>query len=145
MKIQIKLLNSMSSLPSHGSAEAAGYDLRACRSGREGDYVGDPYDIGPGETVQIPTGYFGAIFARSGLATKQGLRPATCVGVIDSDYRGEIYVPLHNDSQEHRRVADGDRIGQIIIMKHSEIEFEEVDDLTVTERGTNGFGSTGKD
>lgn len=99
--------------------------------------------IGTGLSIAILEGYFGAIYARSGLATKQGLRPANCVGIIDSDYRGEYIVPLYNDSNETKIIHSGDRIAQLVIMPYLNIEFEEVDDLDETERGLNGFGSTG--
>ena len=96
-----------------------------------------------GLAMEIPDGYFGAIFARSGLATKKGLRPANCVGVIDSDYRGEIIVPLHNDTDEFMTVFSQDRIAQLVIMPYLEVDFTEVQDLDSTERGSGGFGSTG--
>ena len=93
--------------------------------------------------MEIPEGYFGAIFARSGLATKQGLRPANCVGVVDADYRGEVIVALHNDTAEAREIAAGERIAQIVIMPYLSVEFTEVDNLSSTARGEGGFGSTG--
>lgn len=121
----------------------AGFDLYAC--------VDEPVVIKAGETVKIPTGIaielpvglFGAIFARSGLATKQGLRPANCVGVCDSSYRGEYIVALHNDSNEDRVVNPQDRIAQLIIMPYITAKFNETDRLSETERGVGGFGSTG--
>ena len=91
----------------------------------------------------LPKGYFGAIFARSGMATKRGLRPANCVGVIDSDYRGEIIVALRNDSNTEQVITSGERIAQIVIMPYLPIEFNEVNSLEDTERGDGGFGSTG--
>ena len=93
--------------------------------------------------MEIPEGYFGAIFARSGLAAKQGLRPANCVGVIDSDYRGPVKVALHNDTQEHQIVHQGDRIAQLLIQPVCRMKAIEVDDLNETRRGRGGFGSTG--
>ena len=93
--------------------------------------------------MEIPDGYFGAIYARSGLATKQGLRPANCVGVIDSDYRGTIMVALHNDSNECQHLESGTRVAQIIIQKYETAYFVEEDDLSETERGEKGFGSSG--
>lgn len=113
---------------------------------------GIPVLVDPGQTVffktglamEIPDGYYGAIYARSGLATKQGLRPANCVGVIDSDYRGEIMVALHNDSKyDSRFVKNGDRIAQLIVSPYLFVDFEESDDLDDTERGDGGFGHTG--
>lgn len=100
--------------------------------------------IRTGIQVEIPQGYFGAVFARSGLSTKQGLRPANCVGVIDSDYRGEIKIPLYNDSGSTREVHCGDRVAQMVILPYAKVELEEVDELDNTERGTGGFGSTGE-
>lgn len=99
--------------------------------------------IGTGIAVEIPEGYFGAIFARSGLATKRGLRPANCVGVVDADYRGELIVALHNDTDFAQEVAEGERIAQLAIIPHLSVRFVEVDDLSSTERGEGGFGSTG--
>ena len=91
-----------------------------------------------------PEGYFGAIFARSGLASKQGLRPANCVGVVDSDYRGEFMIALHNDTDEERVIAGKERIAQMVVMPYLSVEFEEVEELNETERGEGGFGSTGR-
>ena len=124
---------------------AAGYDLYACL---ECDSVEiKPHEtvkIGTGLAVAVPEGYFGAVFARSGLAAKEGLRPANCVGVCDSDYRGEYIVALHNDSEEVRTVSNGDRIAQLVIMPFLSVEFDQVEALDQTERGAGGFGSTGK-
>lgn len=108
--------------------------------------------ISPHETIKIPTGLamelpegtFGAIFARSGLATKEGLRPSNCTGVCDSDYRGEYIVALHNDSNMSRLINPGERIAQLVLLPYIPIEFKEVDKLSDTDRGFNGFGSTGK-
>lgn len=93
--------------------------------------------------MEIPEGYFGAIFARSGLATKKGLRPANCVGVVDADYRGEIIVAIHNDTDFAQDIAEGERIAQIVIMPYLSVEFTEVALLSSTVRGEGGFGSTG--
>lgn len=139
--MNIKLLSKNAKVPTKGSKYAAGYDL----------YAADNAEIVTGATtkvsteiaIEIPPGFFGAIFARSGLATKQGLRPANCVGVIDSDYRGPIIVALHNDSKETRVINAGDRIAQLVIMPYSDIEFNVVDELNDTNRGDQGFGSTG--
>lgn len=141
MQIQFKRLSDKATIPMRGSRYAAGYDL----------FVADGGGISPGETVMfhtdlaisIPNGYFGAIFARSGLSSKQGLRPATCVSVIDSDYTGEIGLPIHNDSKECRYINAGERVAQIIILPCQNIEWIEVDRLTETERGIGGYGSTG--
>ena len=95
--------------------------------------------------MEVPLGFFGAIFARSGLATKEGLRPANCVGVIDSDYRGEVKVALHNDSTMDRTIEPGERIAQLVILPYYKTdEFVETDELEETARGVGGFGSTGK-
>lgn len=141
MIVYIKKTDKNAIVPSHGSDEAAGYDIHAL-----GDHV-----VKAGETVMIPTGlcmavpggYFGAIYARSGLAAKQGLRPANCVGVVDSDYRGEVKVALHNDSSEDREVKHGDRIAQLVVTPYLYCTFGEADELGETERGEGGFGSTG--
>ena len=145
MLIKIKKLRPEARIPTSGSAYAAGYDLYACLP--EGDVTVAPHataKIGTGLSLAVPEGYFGAIFARSGLATKQGLRPANCVGVCDSDYRGEYIIAVHNDSDEVRSIAHGDRIAQLVVMPYLAVEFEEVDELSETERGAGGFGSTGK-
>ena len=94
-------------------------------------------------SMEIPDGYWGAIFARSGLATKMGLRPANCTGVVDSDYRGEVIVALHNDSNDPQVINSGERIAQFILMPQVYIKFEEADELNDTNRGKEGFGSTG--
>jgi dUTP pyrophosphatase len=143
MKINYKKLNPKAIEPKRGSAKAAGYDLFAC--------IEDTVAIAPNQTVKIPTGlaieipdgYAGFIFARSGLATKQGLRPANCVGVGDADYRGEYIVALHNDSDGYQRINPNDRIAQLVVMPFLDAEFNEVDELDDTERGVGGFGSTG--
>ncbi len=150
MKINIKKLNDTAIIPTRGSEYAAGYDLYAgCVDEKNLEEVNviSPYStmkIHTGIAMEIPEGYFGAIFARSGLATKQGLRPANCVGVIDSDYRGEIIVALRNDSASEQTITSGERIAQIVIMPYLPVEFGEVDSLEDTERGDGGFGSTGK-
>ena len=141
MKIKIKKLDPKAVIPTRGSDAAAGVDLHAPKA-----LVIHPNSNGvvsTGLAVEIPDGYFGAIFARSGMATRKGLRPANCVGVIDSDYRGEIKVVLHNDSDIIRPVQEGDRVAQLIILPYEPIEFDEVDELNDTDRGIGGFGSTG--
>ncbi len=145
MEIKIKKLRDNAILPSRGSAAAAGYDLYACIS--EEDITIPPHatvKIGTGLAIAVPEGYFGAIFARSGLAAKEGLRPANCVGVADSDYRGEYIVALHNDTDLPKTVKCGERIAQLVIMPYLSVEFDEVDELDETDRGAGGFGSTGK-
>ena len=144
MKIQIKKLNENATIPTRGSDRAAGYDLYACLENEVVIGAGETVKIGTGLSIAVPEGYFGAIFARSGLAAKEGLRPANCVGVADSDYRGEYIVALHNDSAISRVVTPGERIAQLVVMPYLSVEFEEVDSLDETERGAGGFGSTGK-
>ena len=141
--IKFKRLNSMATIPTRGSEKAAGYDLYAA--------ISEPISIRPHETAKVRTGLsfelpdetFGAIFARSGLATKQGLRPANCVGVCDSDYRGEYIVPVHNDTDNEQIIEPGERIAQLILMPYIPMVFEEVEELNYTERGNGSFGSTG--
>lgn len=132
--------------PSRGSDFAAGYDLYACmdNSNEVTLWPGKTVKIGTGLSIQPPPGYFGAIFARSGLATKQGLRPSNCVGVCDEDYTGEYIVPLYNDSDHYHTVHNGDRIAQLVFLPYLNIEFNEVESLDETVRGADGFGSTGK-
>lgn len=144
MKIEIKKLQDSAILPERGSVSAAGYDLFACM---ESDVVIKPHEtkmIGTGLAAAIPEGYFGGIFARSGLSSKEGLRPANCTGVVDADYRGEIKVALHNDSEIERIVIVGEKIAQLVVLPFLSVEFDEVDTLSETQRGTGGFGSTGK-
>ena len=143
MKVKIKKLSESSLLPTRGSSSAAGYDLYADVE-REQIAPGKTVKIPVGVAMEIPEGYFGGIFARSGLSTKEGLRPANCVGVIDSDYRGPILVPLHNDSDTVREVVKGEKIAQMVILPYLAVEFEEVEQLEKTQRGEGGFGSTGK-
>lgn len=142
--MHIKKLRADALLPTYGSAEAAGADLYAC--------LDEPVTIAPGETVFIPTGlamevpkgYAGLVYARSSLGAKRGLAPANKVGVIDSDYRGEVRVVLHNHGAETQTVAGGDRIAQLLITPVLQPEFVEVAQLDDTQRGRGGFGSTGK-
>ena len=142
--IKVKRLKENAVIPTYGSAEAAGADLYAC--------LQEPVTIEPGATVFVPTGvamelpvgYVGLIYARSGLACKKGLAPANKVGVIDSDYRGEFIVALHNHGNEPQTVASGERIAQLVITPIFTPGFEETDILSDTQRATGGFGSTGK-
>ena len=143
-QVQVKKLDSRAILPTHGSPDAAGYDLYACL---DADVTVPPHatvQIGTGLSLALPVGTFGAVFARSGLAAKEGLRPANCVGVCDSDYRGEYIVALHNDSDAPRVVRHGDRIAQLVLLPFLPMEFAEVAALGETQRGAGGFGSTGK-
>ena len=144
MVIQLKKLKENALLPTRGSEHAAGYDLDACLEEDVLIAPGQTVKIGTGLAVAVPEGFFGAVFARSGLASKEGLRPANCVGVCDSDYRGEYIIALHNDSGMERTVRHGDRIAQLVILPFLPAEFEECDSLPETARGAGGFGSTGK-
>ena len=142
-EIKIKLLSKTAKIPLQNFTDPAGADLYA-----DIDHAVDvlPHTtevIGTGIAVAIPKGYFGAIAPRSGLATKQGLRPANCIGIIDADYRGEIAVAMHNDTDVIRTIEPFDRIAQLIIVPYLPVTFVPVDDLDETERGTGGFGSTG--
>ena len=144
MVIQLKKLKENALLPTRGSEHAAGYDLYACLEEDVLIAPGQTVKIGTGLAVAVPEGFFGAVFARSGLASKEGLRPANCVGVCDSDYRGEYIIALHNDSGMERTVRHGDRIAQLVILPFLPAEFEESDSLPETALGAGGFGSTGK-
>ena len=143
MKVGIKKLNKDAKIPVYGSKYAAGADLYAC--------LEEPLVIAPGCTavvhtgiaLELPVGYAGLIYARSGLATKQGLAPANKVGVVDCDYRGEVMVALYNHSAEARTVNPDDRIAQLVITPYITADFEECTELSDTERGAGGFGSTG--
>ena len=141
--VSVKLLNHRAKLPVYGSPDAAGADLYALTDG--------PITIAPGQTVlihtgialAIPRGYVGLVYARSGLATKEGLAPANKVGVIDADYRGELMVSLYNQSRVNRVVECGDRIAQLVVTPYLTAEFTQVEELDGTQRGSGGFGSTG--
>ena len=143
-KVNIKKLNEKATIPTYGSEFSAGADLYALAD--------ETITIAPHETVlvhtgvamEIPTGYVGLVFARSGLATKRALAPANKVGVIDSDYRGEIMVALHNHGSEAKTIENGERIAQIVLVPYLTAEFDEVDELSDTVRGEGGFGSTGR-
>ena len=142
MEVKIQKLRPGAVTPRRGSADAAGYDLYACPADGQCVTIAPHVTamIGTGLALAIPAGYFGGVFARSGLASKQGLRPANCVGVIDADYRGECTVALHNDTDEVRTVAPGDRIAQLVILPFLAAEFAEADALDETDRGAGGFG-----
>ena len=142
--IRVKKLKENAIMPTYGSVEAAGADLYACLS--------EPVTIQPGESVFVPTGlamelpngYAGLIYARSGLACKRGLAPANKVGVVDSDYRGEFMIVLHNHGKTAQTIEHGERIAQLVITPVFTPGFLETDELTDTERSGGGFGSTGK-
>lgn len=144
MKINIKKLTETAILPERGSAYAAGYDLFA---DIQETVVIKPHEtkmIGTGLAMEIPEGYFGGVFARSGLSAKEGLRPANCVGVVDADYRGEVKVALHNDGEVVREIKPGQKIAQLVVVPFLSVEFDEVKELSETVRGVGGFGSTGE-
>jgi len=141
--MNIKKLNENARIPTYGSKSAAGADLYACEAG---EVIIEPNQtklIHTGIAMEIPEGMVGLIYARSGLASKKGLAPANKVGVIDSDYRGEIMVALHNHGTEAQTVADGERIAQIVFAPYYAAEFTVVEELNDTARGDGGFGSTG--
>lgn len=143
MKLNFKKLDDRATIPTYGSEFSAGADLRAI--------LDSPIIIKPNETVflrtglavAIPTGYVGLIYARSSIACKRGLAPANKTGVVDSDFRGEIMVALHNHSTTKQTIEPNERIAQMVIAPFIQCEYEEVDDLDDTERGAGGFGSTG--
>ena len=142
--ISVKKLDERAILPTYGSEYAAGADLYALVDEELVFQPGETKFVRTGLAMEIPEGYAGLIYARSGLASKRGLRPANCVGVVDSDYRGEVMVALHNDSQTEQTINHGERIAQMVIGPYIRPEFVEADDLTDTERGDGGFGHTGK-
>ena len=144
MNINILRMTDSAKLPERGSVSAAGYDLFADVAE---DVTIAPHEtkkIGTGLAMEIPEGYFGGIFARSGLSAKEGLRPANCVGVVDSDYRGEIKVALHNDGEQARVITPAEKIAQLVVVPFLSVDFNEVSNLSDTARGEGGFGSTGK-
>lgn len=143
--LKVKKLDEKAILPRYGSEHAAAADL-FCLTDDDEILISPETTVflHTGIAMEIPEGMVGLIYARSGLGTKQGLAPANKVGVIDSDYRGEIIVALHNHSGEDRRVYNGDRIAQIIITPYIHADFEEASELSPTGRGEGGFGSTGK-
>jgi len=142
--IRIKKLRKNAIVPTYGSQEAAGADLYACMDEQVIIEPGESSWIDSGIAVELPRGYVGLIFARSSMGAKRGLAPANKVGVIDSDYRGELRVVLHNHSKISQQVEPGERIAQLVIVPIITPGFEVVDDLSDTVRADKGFGSTGK-
>ena len=144
VKVRFRRVSDLAHIPTRGSEKAAGYDLYAA--------IDAPVGIPPHQTVQIdtglqfeiPDGYFAAIYARSGIAAREGLRPANCTGVCDSDYRGNYIVALHNDSEHTRTVEPGERIAQMVVIPYLPVAFEEAETLSETDRGAGGFGSNGR-
>lgn len=144
MNVKIKRLNKLAKIPTRGTAESAGYDLYAAT---DKDIQIPPHSnvkIGTGIAMSIPNGFFGGIFARSGVATKRNMRPSNCVGIVDSDYTGEVIVSIHNDSTETKTIQRGERIAQLVIVPYLSVIFDEVNELDETDRGDGGFGSTGE-
>ena len=141
--VAVKKLRSGAKLPTYGSEFAAGADLYACLEAPVTIEPHTTYLVPTGLSFEIPAGWAGMIHARSGLATKRHLAPANKVGVIDSDYRGEVMVSLHNHSTEPQTVEPGERIAQMVIMPYLAAQFYEADELSDTARGAGGFGSTG--
>ena len=151
LNLKIKRITETAVLPTQNSTQAAGLDLYADIP--VGNNILPPQSlliephqtiyVGTGLSMSIPEGFFGAIYARSGLACKQSLRPANCVGVVDSDYRGQVVVALHNDSEEPQVITHGQRIAQLILQPYFTTTITEVDELDSTDRGEGGFGSTG--
>ena len=142
MPILVRRADVEAKLPTKAHEGDAGWDLYSLY-----DYTINPHEtvkVDTGLNFQLPEGTFGAIYARSGLSTKQGLRPANCVGVCDSGYRNNYIVPLYNDSDEVRTIRKHDRIAQLIIQPFIQTELTEVDNLDETERGSGGFGSSGR-
>ena len=144
MEVKIKKLNENAIIPKRGSDYAAGMDLYACTSTSIVIAPHQTVKFGTGLAIELPEGYFGAIFARSGLSTKQGLRPSNCVGCCDSDYRGEYIVALHNDTDIPQTINPMERIAQLVVIPYLPIKFIEVNELSDTVRGAGGFGSSGK-
>lgn len=142
--IRVKKLRSNATLPTYGSSHAAGADLYACLDSDVTIEPGQSCFIPTGIAMEIPEGYAGLIYARSGLACKRGLAPANKVGVIDSDYRGEFIVVLHNHGRDAQTVSDGERVAQLVITPVLTPAFAETDTLSETARSAGGFGSTGK-
>ena len=142
-RIHFIKLNEKAQVPVYSTEFAAGADLYACVDGPVTILAGETAFIHTGIAMAIPAGLVGLVYARSGLACKKGLAPANKVGVIDSDYRGEIIVALHNHSTEAVVVESGERVAQIVITPYIMAEFEEAENLAETDRGVGGFGSTG--
>lgn len=143
--VKVKKLKENAILPTYGSEFSAGADIYACTGGQKITF--EPHQtifVPTGLSMQIPIGYAGLIYARSGIACKRGLAPANKVGVVDSDYRGEVMVALYNHSESVQTIEDGERIAQMVIAPFLKADFEESDSLADTLRGEGGFGSTGK-
>ena len=143
-EVKVKKLRDNARLPVYGTAFSAGADLCACLDGPVTLEPGETRLISIGISMEIPEGYAGLVFARSGLATKRSLAPANKVGVIDSDYRGEFFVPLHNHGTVPQTIEDGERIAQMVLTPYLTAKFVDASELSDTVRGEGGFGSTGR-
>lgn len=143
LPMNIKKLKENATIPTYGSANAAGADLYACLDASITIEAGETILVPTGLAMALPEGYAGLIYARSGLASKRGLAPANKVGVIDSDYRGEVMVALHNHSKIAATIEPKERIAQLVITPYIAANFDVVDELDDTARGAGGFGSTG--
>lgn len=143
MKVKLKKVKEGAKVPTYGSKYSAGADLYACLESEVSIAPHATVMIPTGLAMELPVGYAGLIYARSGLASKKGLAPANKVGVVDSDYRGEVMVALHNHSEQAQTVADGERIAQIVITPYLAANFVVAEELSSTVRGEGGFGSTG--
>lgn len=144
MKIRVKKLSEKAVIPAYGSEYAAGADLYACIDGEITVAPHTTVMIPTGIALELPVGYAGFVYARSGLASKRNLAPANKVGVIDCDYRGEVKVALHNHGETAQTVGAGERVAQLVVAPYITAEFEEAEELSDTVRGAGGFGSTGR-
>ena len=144
MRINYKKLNEFAKEPTSGSKYAAGIDLYAATDEPLLVLPRSTAKVSTGIAVDLPLGTFGAIFARSGIAPKRGLRPANCVGVIDADYRGPVIVAIHNDTDQIQTIEPQERIAQLVVIPYFQIDLNEVDTLSETVRGTAGFGDSGR-
>lgn len=142
--VRIKRLTDTAMMPTKGSAFAAGYDLYVDTAEDITVYPGEVVPFYTGLAMEIPDGYFGAIYSRSGIATKFGMRLPHCVGILDSDYRGNVGIPLRNDSDSPVTVKAHERVAQLVIERCPDVVFYETEELTKTERGDGGFGSSGR-
>ncbi len=143
MEVKVKKLNENAKIPTYGTAFSAGADLYACIEEEITIKPNETKFIGTGLVFEIPVGYAGLIYARSGLACKNDLAPANKVGVVDSDYRGEVMVALHNHGKESKTIKPYDRIAQLVVTPFLKCEFQETLETNTTIRGNGGFGSTG--
>ena len=144
MRVRIKRLSEKAKIPTYGTDFSAGADLYSIEGGDVTIGAHQTVMVPLGFAIEIPEGYAGLVFARSGLASKRGIAPANKVGVIDSDYRGECMVALHNHTDSDVTVEGGERVAQLVIVPYLKAEFEDADELSDTERGGGGFGSTGR-